>query len=393
MAFWKQLILTLLALAAGLVIWIWFVPGAEGVLRGISVPERFLAMIVASEKSVGETSGTPATKPGAVPANRRGGGSAPLVVAQPVTIGTVNDRLSAIGSGDAFQSVTVMPQVAGTLSEIAIISGQEVTKGQVIARLENVEQVIARDQAQVALKSATEKAQLYSNLKSTISRIDAFEADIAVETAKLALNTAELNLKRREIIAPIDGVAGIITVNAGDNVTTTTTIVTLDDRSEILVDFWVPERFAPIIKVGQPVEATAVARPAGLYRGSVEAVDNRIDEASRTLHIRAKIANENDDLRAGMSFTVTMTFAGEAFPSVDPLAVQWDSDGAYVWRIVEDKAEKVRLRIVQRNPDAVLVEADLKAGDLVITEGVQRVREGGAVRTSGKEAGTPVASQ
>ena len=422
MAFWKQLILSVAVLVAGLFLWVMFVPGAAGVLSRLGVPQGVVAILAPTADGEGQgqgqskqgqggqagpgqnaggqgAPGQPAQEQGAKGqgaqgqsaqgqnGNRRGAGAQPLVVVRPVEIGTVNDRLSALGTGDAIQSVTVMPQVAGTLSEIAIRSGDRIAKGQVIARLESEEQRIARDQAQVALKSAQEKNQLYENLKSAASRIDAFDAAIALEGAKLELASAELELKRREIVAPIDGVAGIVTVNPGDNVTTSTAIATVDDRSELLIDFWVPERFAPVIKVGHPLNATAVARPGKLYEGTVAAVDNRIDEASRTLRIRAKIANENDDLRAGMAFTVTMSFEGERHPAVDPLSVQWDSEGSFVWRIADGKAEKVPVRIIQRNPDAVLVEADLAEGDRVVTEGVQRVRAGRAVQVIGDEAG------
>lgn len=415
MAFWKQLILSVAVLVAGLFLWVMFVPGAAGVLSRLGVPQGVVAILAPTADGEGQgqskqgqggqagpgqnaggqgAPGQPAQEQGAKGqgaqgqnGNRRGAGAQPLVVVRPVEIGTVNDRLSALGTGDAIQSVTVMPQVAGTLSEIAIRSGDHIAKGQVIARLESEEQRIARDQAQVALKSAQEKNQLYENLKSAASRIDAFDAAIALEGAKLALASAELELKRREIVAPIDGVAGIVTVNPGDNVTTSTAIATVDDRSALLIDFWVPERFAPVIKVGHPLNATAVARPGKLYEGTVAAVDNRIDEASRTLRIRAKIANENDDLRAGMAFTVTMSFEGERHPAVDPLSVQWDSEGSFVWRIAGGKAEKVPVRIIQRNPDAVLVEAELAEGDPVVTEGVQRVRAGRAVQVIGDEAG------
>jgi len=427
MAFWKQLILSFAVLVAGLVLWVVFVPGAAGVLSRLGVPQGVVALMTPAADGEGRQAqgnqgqaagpGTPGQAapgqgaPGQGAAgksaqgqgaqgqgaqgqgaqgqngNRRGAGAPPLVVVRPVEIGTVNDRLTALGTGDAIQSVTVMPQVSGTLSEIAIRSGDRIAKGQVIARLESEEQRIARDQAQVALKSAQEKNQLYENLKSAASRIDAFDAAIALEGAKLALASAELELKRREIVAPIDGVAGIVTVNPGDNVTTSTAIATVDDRSALLIDFWVPERFAPVIKVGHPLNATAVARPGKLYEGTVAAVDNRIDEASRTLRIRAKIANENDDLRAGMAFTVTMSFEGEHHPAVDPLSVQWDSEGSFVWRIADGKAEKVPVRIIQRNPDAVLVEAELAEGDRVVTEGVQRVRAGRAVQVIGDEAG------
>lgn len=384
MAFWKQLLLSVVAIVLCLLGWLWFVPGATALLARAGVPHSVIAMIGLSSETPQSAAGKDQGQGGG-----RNGNAAPSVVVQNVKLGLVNDRLSAIGTGDAIQSVTVMPQVAGTLLEINIKSGDKVAKGQVIARLENEEQRIARDQAQVALKSATEKSQLYTNLKSSVSRIEAFDAEIALETAKLALASAELELKRRDIVAPIDGIAGIVTVNPGDNVTTSTAIATVDDRSELLVDFWVPERFAPIIKVGQPVNATAVARPGNLYDGSVEAVDNRIDEASRTLRVRARIGNDNDDLRAGMAFTVTMTFEGERYPAVDPLSVQWDSEGSFVWRILEGKAERVPVRIVQRNPDAVLVEAALAEGDRVVTEGVQRVRAGRAVQIMGDNAEAP----
>jgi RND family efflux transporter MFP subunit len=126
----------------------------------------------------------------------------------------------------------------------------------------------------------------------------------------------------------------------------------------------------------------SVARPGQVFSGVVEAVDNRIDVASRTLRLRAKIDNSSDELRAGMSFNVSMKFAGDKYPAVDPVSVQWDSQGSFVWQVNDDKSRKVRVSIVQRNPDFVLVKADLKDGDVIVTQGLQRVREGGAVRVS-----------
>lgn len=187
--------------------------------------------------------------------------------------------------------------------------------------------------------------------------------------------------------------AGIVAANIGDNVTTQSTIVSIDDRSEILVNFWAPERFATAIKVGMPVEATSISRPGETFKGEIEAVDNRVDEASRTIRIRAKFGNEKDELRAGMSFGVTMRFAGETYASVDPLAVQWDAEGSYVWRVTDNKSNKVRVQIVQRNPDAVLVKAELAEGEPVVIEGLQRVREGGTVRVGNQPKPEEVASQ
>ncbi|ULJ72887.1 efflux RND transporter periplasmic adaptor subunit [Rhizobium gallicum] len=386
MAFWKQFVLSLIVIAAGFAGWIFLVPGAADVLRNAGVPENIVAKVAPPVEPGGGASGQGEGAQGG--GGRSGGGrnSAVLVVTQAVVQGVVNDRLNAIGTGDAIRSVAVTPQAMGTIREILIKSGDKVKQGQVLAKLDSEEQVIAKGQAEVALKSAIEKSNLYHNIKSSVARMDVFDAEIAEQGARLQLQAAELNLTRRNIVAPIDGIVGIVPVNIGDNVTTSTPIVTLDDRSEILVDYWVPERFANTVSVGQPVEVTSVARPGQVFTGEVQAVDNRIDAASRTLRIRAKVDNRADELRAGMSFNVSMKFAGDKYPAVDPVSVQWDSQGSFVWQVVDGKSHKVRVSIVQRNPDFVLVKAGIKDGDAIVTQGLQRVREGGPVRTGNELA-------
>ncbi|MCL6708552.1 efflux RND transporter periplasmic adaptor subunit [Pseudomonas sp. R2.Fl] len=392
MAFWKQLLLSLCLVVVGLIVSLWLVPGAAGFLVSAGVPPSVVAAI---SRSAAEPEGGASGQGGSGQGNgggRGNGGRVPMVVTDAVAMGTVNDRLNAIGNGEATQSVVVMPQSAGTIEQILVASGQRVSKGDVLAKLDSDEQVIALDRARVALRSAVERSSSYKNLQ-TVSRLDVLDAQIAEETAKLAVSTAELDLRRRDIVAPIDGVAGIVAINIGDNVTTQTTVVTLDDRSEILVDFWAPERFAIAVEPGQPVEATSVARPGKVFNGVVDSIDNRVDLASRTIRIRARIDNPEDVLRAGMAFNVSMRFAGETYPSVDPLAVQWDVDGSFVWRVTDGRAEKTRVRVVQRNPESVLVEASLGEGDLVVTEGIQRVREGQPVGIVGQTGQPEVASQ
>ncbi|AHF84806.1 secretion protein HylD [Rhizobium leguminosarum bv. trifolii WSM1689] len=396
MAFWKQFVLSLIVIIAGFAAWVFFVPGAGDTMRDAGIPDSIVSKIApkAAEKADADA---PARAQGQQrgegqgQGNRRNGGgrnNTILVATQAVVQGIVNDRLNAIGTGDAIRSVAVTPQASGTIREILIKSGDRVKAGQVLAKLDSEEQVIARGQADVAVKAAVEKSNLYHNIKSSVSRMDVFDSEIAEQGARLQLQAAELNLARRNITAPIDGIVGIVPVNIGDNVTTSIPIVTLDDRSEILVDYWVPERFANTVSVGQPVEAMSVARPGQVFSGVVEAVDNRIDAASRTLRLRARIDNSSDELRAGMSFSVSMKFPGDKYPAVDPVSVQWDSQGSFVWQVNDDKSHKVRVSIVQRNPDFVLVKADLKDGDVIVTQGLQRVREGGAVRVSAGVAAT-----
>lgn len=388
MRIWNQLGLSVAVLLVGLCLWVYMSADAGRTLISMGMPEAAISAInpQASEPLSATVAGSEGRNSGSGGSGQNGNANAQavLVATRPVGTGVVNDRLSAIGDGEAIQSVIVMPQATGTINEILVKSGDQVKKGQVLAQLDDDEQIILRDQAKVLLRSAREKSDSYQNLKS-FSRLDVLDAQIGFETAQLALTNAELALKRRSVVAPIDGIVGIVAVNIGDNVTTTSNVVTIDNRSELLVDFWAPERFAVQVKTDMPVEAILVSRPGRTFEGSVYAVDNRVDPASRTIRIRAKIPNGEDELRAGMSFGVTMRFAGETYPAVDPLAVQWDAQGAFVWNIVDHKSVKVRVQIIQRNPDAILVSADLKEGDAIATEGLQRVRQNGTVRLAGEK--------
>lgn len=381
MRLWKQLLISFAVLVAGVLLLGRFVPGAGDMLKAAGLPEQVVAAIAPDQA---------ATQDGGRSGGRRGQGGfgGPVLVAvQPVSTALVNDRLRAIGNGEAIRSVTVTPYATGNLSEVLVKSGDRVEQGQVIARLDSDEQRIAADQARLARRSAQEKVERYKNLSSAraVSSVEVTDAQTALETAELALQTAELNLKRRDIAAPWSGIVGIILVNPGDYVTTSTSIATIDDRSEILVDFWVPERFARHMVVGKTVSAEAISMPGQVLDGTIHAVDNRIDQASRTLRVRAKIENPDDNLRAGMSFSVNVTFDGDRYPTVDPLAIQWSSEGSYVWRISGDKSERVPVKIIQRNPDRVLVDAAIAENDQVVTEGVQRLRDGGSIAIAGAE--------
>ena len=307
-----------------------------------------------------------------------------LVETAEVRIATINDRITAIGDGEALRSVTVVPLASGVLSEISVKSGDRVKAGDVLARLDSDTETIARDRAALSVASIEEKVRRTERLASSraASEVALSDARSELETAKLALRDAEVVLQRRSIVAPFDGIVGIVKVEAGQYVTSQTEVATLDDRSAILVDFWVPERFAAVLQTGQKVEALPIAIPGSSVSGEIAEIASRIEQASRTLQVRARIANPQDVLRPGMSFRVEMRFPGESFPAVDPLAIQWSSDGAYVWKAQEGKALRTPVRIVQRNSDLVLVDGSLVSGESVVTEGVQTLREGAALKVA-----------
>ncbi|WP_412051578.1 efflux RND transporter periplasmic adaptor subunit [Hoeflea sp. Naph1] len=380
MKLWKQLLVSLLLLAAVFLVWSAFYPGAHDVLTRYG-----LERVSLFAPDPGEQSATPATgKKAGGRAGRRGPREAIVVVA-PTSEGVVNDKLTAIGTGQAVRSVSVRTLVSGQIADIPVQPGGRVTQGDVLIQLDAAEEELAVERARLAVNDAKARADRLDSLVASraVSSVEADQARNALGTAEVALREAELELSRRTVTAPISGSLGILAVNAGDYVTSQTEIASIDDRSEILIEFYVPERFTSGMEVGKSVTARAISRPGETFKGTISAVDNRVDEASRTLRIRARIPNADDTLRAGMSFEVMVGFEGERWPAVDPLAIQWDSAGAYVWRIVDDKAERVDVAIIQRNSDSVLVKAELAIGDMVVTEGVQSVREGATVRVLG----------
>lgn len=367
MAVWKQLVVALVVVVAAAFAWIRFDPGAGEVLTKLGM-DWARAAIPAQET---------ASAPGQGDQPRSQARSA-MVIAAPVIEAVINNRLSAIGTGQANASVSVKPYSAGRITEILVEPGSLVEKGETLARLESDTEQIAVDRARIALEDAAARSGRLKSLRSSnaATAVQVTDAVLLENTARLALREAELALERRDVIAPISGVVGILPVEAGNYVTADTQVAMIDDRSSIVVEFWVPERYAAAIVVGAPVSATSIARPNEVLEGTVKAVDSRLDEASRTLLVEARLANREDTLRPGMSFRVSMQFAGDRYPSVDPLAIQWGTDGAFVWAVDNGMARRVPVRIIQRNTENVLVAGDLSVGDNVVTEGIHLVREG-----------------
>ncbi|WP_052954053.1 efflux RND transporter periplasmic adaptor subunit [Devosia soli] len=309
------------------------------------------------------------------------GGRVTNVITTGVTMARINDTLSAIGEGTPVRSVTVTAPSAGELTEVMVRPGQVVASGDIIARFDSAAEQIEFDRAKLAVDDAqatlTRTEGLASN--NVVAGTALSAAQLSASNAELELRNAEVALSRRTITSPIAGTVGLIRVTPGNYVPAQTTVTSIDDTSSILIDFWVPERYAGQLTPDMPVTVNAVALPGQSFTGDISAIDTRIDPASRTLQVQAEIPNPDGLLRAGMSFTVAVDFPGEEYPAVNPLAILWSAEGSYVWTYQEGKAVRVPAEIIQRNSDGVLVRADLKPGDAIITEGILQLSEGANV--------------
>ena len=246
---WKQIVLALVVLVAAAAAWARFYPGAPQVWRaGAIAPWAMVRRLQRSKR-----------RPGGGRQAGRNGTQIATIVASPVASAVINDRLQAIGTGRADASVTVNPYSSGRLAELLVESGTHVDKGQIIATLDSETEIISQDRAKLALQDAQSKLDRVKSLRASnaATPVAVADAEVVLAGAKLALQDAELALQRRSILAPIAGTVGILPISAGNYVTNQSAIATLDDRSSILVDFQVPERFAAAIKVGAQFDGDA----------------------------------------------------------------------------------------------------------------------------------------
>lgn len=308
------------------------------------------------------------------PGSERG---VPVVVAR---AGKMPDDVivSAIGTGRAQRSVMLFPEVAGEIERLFVSAGQRVNTGQSLVHLDSREAQLALRVARTRLVEAERlhKRALQLRGKNITSQANVDDARNIVDRAKLEMEQAAEALANREIRAPFTGVVGIPKVESGDRVTPSTDMMTLDDRSKLTVEFEIAEQFMSRLDPGQTVIAKTPSFPTESFSGIIEHIDTRIDPTSRTVTVRAKIPNQQDKLRPGMSFVVDLKIPGPVFPTVHELALQWRKGVSYVWRVSDSKAERVEVRSVKRLNSTILVDGDIAAGDLVVIEGVHRLRDG-----------------
>ncbi len=315
----------------------------------------------------------------------RGSGSGTRVLVEPANATPDKVVVRAIGTGEARRSATIYSKSAGEVVAVAFRSQDRVKAGQELLRLDDSHQQIAVRLAKVEVKDATRQLHRLEKLapSGTASQARLETAQTALETANLRLDQAEQDLDDRVVYAPFDGVVGLTDIERGDRITTSTQITTLDDRSEILVEFDLPEEYAGRLKVGDPVSVRPWTMPDQRFAGTISQLGSRIDVVSRTLRVEATIPNTEDVIRPGTSFEVELTFTGKPYPSVREVAVLWSRDGAYLWRAVsktgkdgkaQDRAEKVFVSIVRRDRGRILVDGPVNADDRIIVEGVQSLR-------------------
>jgi membrane fusion protein, multidrug efflux system len=316
-----------------------------------------------------------------------GSAAAPRAAAAPVPVDVfvVEPRpfevaVSASGTLLARESVELVSELARRLVRVRAQEGATVKKGQVLfeldgadlgARLRRLQ--VQRDLAKLTLERQTKLLEQglasQGEWEATRARYDELEAERRV---------LGVDLGKTRIRAPFAGTLGLRRVSEGAWVSSNTVLTTLQDTSQLKIDFSLPERYSSLELVGRSFRFTVAGR-AETFTGKITAVEGALQQSSRSVLARG-LVEDPKGLSPGTFASVSVPLSVERALLVPSIAVTPDLDGRRVFRVVDGKAQAVKVEVGDRGAEKLQIISGLSPGDRVIVTNLLRVRDGAPVR-------------
>lgn len=328
-----------------------------------------------------------AAKGTVVPARQVGppGGRAVAVETARVTVGPVREEVSAVGTLRSNESVVVRPEISGRIARIDFDEGKPVRKGQLLVALDDSVNAAELQQAKanLALQSSNYQRTVELARDNFVSANAKDQALNNLRVAEASLALAQARLAKTRILAPFSGIIGIRQVSVGDYVKEGQDLASLEDISSLKVDFRVPELYLTSLRRGQGVEVETDALAGKTYVAVLDAIDPLVDQNGRALVLRARLKNSDGALRPGMFVRTRLIIAErpEALTVPEEALVPIGSS-QYAFRVSGGKAERVKVETGVRRDGRVEIVAGLNAGDIVVTAGQIKLRDGVPVHAS-----------
>lgn len=313
-------------------------------------------------------------------------GGTPSVIVQRADTERFVDRVEALGTLRANESVDVTAKVTEIIEIIHFRDSQRVEAGDGLAEMTSAQEQAQLTEAEANVREA--KAQL-DRAEPLAERGVSSEAVLAerrrnYETALARVEAAKAQLRERRILAPFSGLTGLRRISVGALVEPGTVITTIQDDSVMKLDFTVPSAFLSTMQPGIPIEAQAAAYAGRTFEGTVSAVDNSVDQDTRSITVRAELPNTDGELKAGMLMTVELLKNPRTSVVVPEEALIMRGNQAFVYVVEPDAApptvDQREVVIGMRRPGEVEIETGLSAGEAVITHGIVKVGPGQQVR-------------
>ena len=308
--------------------------------------------------------------------------ASPVIVA-PVVNTLMADRIEALGTTRANESVIVTADVMGRVEQVNFRDGMKVRRGADLIVLDFEEEKAQLAAARANLETQQTKHDRLVQLvaQQSAARIELDEQINRLRAAEARLDIAQVHFDDRTIQTPFSGYVGIRDVSPGALINPGTKIATLDDLSVIKLDFSIPEVFLGVLRRGQRIVASSVAYPERKFRGEVTTIDSRVDPVTRAVLVRAELSNDSSLLKPGMLINVNLIANRTKALVVPEESLVPEDDRQYIYVVDRDgQAQQVEVEIGRRRPGMVEIVHGLQAGDTVVTEGVDNISTDTEVR-------------
>jgi membrane fusion protein, multidrug efflux system len=329
---------------------------------------------------------------GRPPAARPQGGARPgFGPSGPISVVTVTlkrqsfaRQMEAVGTARANEAVDITSKTSNRVTKILFREGQQVKAGEVLVEFDTEQARASLAEAEAALKDSQSQfkrsRELYATKALSEAQLDQLQATLSTNEARVAGARSQLN--DMIIRAPFAGRVGLRNVSVGSYVSPGGVITTLDDTSIIKLDFSVPEVFLASLQEGLEISARTSAYPDTEFKGKVSSIDSRLDPVSRAIVVRARIDNKDGRLKPGMFMTVKLIRADAPALMLPEEALVPEGNSKFVFVVRDGKAMRVEVQTGRRRPGEVEITGGLDEGDVVVTEGTQKVRNGQPVKTT-----------
>lgn len=302
---------------------------------------------------------------------------------------TWQPKFEAVGTLRAVRGVDIAPEVSGIVSRIYFKSGDAVKAGAPLIDLNaDAEKAKLKSlEAAAALAAITYRRDEEQIKAKTIAQatIDADAANLKSANAQVAEQQA--TIEKKAIKAPFAGRLGLRQVDPGEYLNAGTNIVTLQSLDPIYVDFYVPQRSLREVRIGEAVTARSDAFPGTRFSGQVSAIDAKIDPSTRNVQVRASLHNPDQKLLPGMFVTVDIDSGGpQRYITLPQTAITYNPYGNTVFLVHEEGtgpngkpklvAEQKFVTTGATRGDQIAVLSGVKAGDVVVTTGQMKLRNG-----------------
>lgn len=305
----------------------------------------------------------------------------PSVIVAEVKLDRFVDRVEALGTLRADESVELTASVTETVTAIHFDDGDRVAAGKVLVEMTSAEEHALLEEARATVAEAQRQYRRVESLEAqgtaAKSLLDQQRRDW--KTARARLSAIESRLADRLVRAPFAGVLGLRTISLGALVEPGDLITTLDDDRVMKLDFAVPSTYLGTLQPGLAIVATARTYGDRKFRGEVKSIDSRVDAVTRSIVVRAVLPNPDRALKPGMLMQVELLKNPRQALVIPEEALVPQGDTQYVFVVDEAQGSKVVRREVQigaRRPGEVEVLKGLSAGEKVITHGTLKLRPG-----------------